>query len=86
MRGKTARKAVWLFRRNERKDAKVQGRKGRSGRCSTIHSVRGLWHKTRGQSPSFQLSRIPITAWLPFSTGALAGGVRGGGDEGEDRA
>ena len=26
------------------------------------------------------------TAWLPFSTGALAGGVRGGGVEGADRA
>ena len=26
------------------------------------------------------------TAWLPFSTGAVAGGVRGGGDEGADRA
>ena len=26
------------------------------------------------------------TAWLPFSTGALAGGVRGGGAEGADRA
>jgi hypothetical protein len=26
------------------------------------------------------------TAWLPFSTGALAGGARGGGVEGADRA
>ena len=26
------------------------------------------------------------TAWPPFSTGALAGGVRGGGAEGADRA
>ena len=26
------------------------------------------------------------TTWLPFSTGALAGGVRGGGVEGADRA
>ena len=26
------------------------------------------------------------TAWPPFSTGALAGGVRGGGGEGADRA
>ena len=26
------------------------------------------------------------TAWPPFSTGALAGGVRGGGVEGADRA
>jgi hypothetical protein len=25
---------------------------------------------------------MPNLAWLPFSTGALAGGVRGGGDEG----
>ena len=24
-------------------------------------------------------------AWPPFSTGALAGGVRGGGDEGAER-
>ena len=31
-----------FLRRNERKDAKAQGRKGRTRRCSTIHSVRGL--------------------------------------------
>jgi hypothetical protein len=25
---------------------------------------------------------MPYAAWPPFSTGALAGGARGGGDEG----
>ncbi len=30
--------------------------------------------------------RTLTIAWLPFSTGALAGGERGGGDEGADRA
>ena len=41
--------------------------------------------KRSGCSPHTSRPLHP-TAWPPFSTGALAGGVRGGGVEGADRA